>query len=64
MKSGRNSGCAWTVNARSVMNFLSLRNDDAAQLEIRRYAAAVETLWGERMPVTRDAFVANARTAP
>ncbi len=54
----------WTVNARSVMNFLSLRNHEAAQLEIRRYAVAVETLWGERMPVTRDAFVANARTAP
>jgi thymidylate synthase (FAD) len=54
----------WTVNARSIMNFLSLRNHESAQREIRRYAAAVEDLWGAQMPVTRDAFLANGRTAP
>ena len=54
----------WTVNARSIMNFLWLRNDETAQREIRAYAAAVEELWGAHMPVTHAAFVANERTAP
>lgn len=54
----------WTVNARSLMNFLSLRNSEFAQLEIRRYAEAVESLFAELMPVTHAAFVANDRRAP
>jgi thymidylate synthase (FAD) len=54
----------WTVNARALMNFVSLRAADAAQREIRRYADAVETFLAERMPVTHAAFVANERTAP
>ena len=32
----------WTVNARSLMNFVSLRAAETAQREIRRYAEAVE----------------------
>jgi thymidylate synthase (FAD) len=54
----------WTVNARSLMNFLSLRNADTAQREIRRYAEACERFLEEQMPVTYAAFVANGRTAP
>jgi thymidylate synthase (FAD) len=54
----------WTLNARSLMNFLSLRNADAAQYEIRMYAQAVESLFGERMPITRDCFVEFGRRAP
>src|SRR5438067_1017902 len=54
----------WTVNARSLMNFVSLRNAETAQREIRRYAAAVEQLFGECMPITHAAFVANDRRAP
>ncbi len=54
----------WTVNARSIMHFLSLRNDETAQREIRVFAAAVEELWGTHMPVTHAAFVANDRSAP
>jgi thymidylate synthase (FAD) len=54
----------WTVNARSLMNFLSLRNSEAAQREIRRYAEACERFLEEQMPVTYAAFVANDRTAP
>ena len=54
----------WTVNARALMNFVSLRAAEAAQREIRRYAEAVESFLAERMPVTYDAFVANNRTAP
>ena len=54
----------WTVNARSLMNFLSLRNSETAQREIRRYAEAVEDLFAAKMPVTHAAFVANDRRAP
>lgn len=54
----------WTVNARALMNFISLRGHDTAQLEIRRYAQAVETFFETKMPVTYRAFVENNRTAP
>jgi thymidylate synthase (FAD) len=54
----------WTVNARALMNFVSLRAADTAQREIRRYAEAVESFLAEKMPVTFDAFVANDRLAP
>ena len=54
----------WTVNARAVMNFVSLRAAETAQLEIRRYADAVEALFSQHMPVTHAAFVANDRAAP
>ena len=54
----------WTVNARSLMNFVSLRNAETAQREIRRYAEACEQFLGEQMPVTYAAFVANDRDAP
>ena len=54
----------WTVNARALMNFLSLRNSETAQREIRRYAEACEQFLEERMPVTYAAFVANDRSAP
>jgi thymidylate synthase (FAD) len=54
----------WTVNARALMNFVSLRAAETAQREIRQYAEAVESFLAEKMPVTYDAFVANDRTAP
>ena len=54
----------WTVNARSLMNFLSLRAAESAQREIRRYAEACERFLADLMPVTYDAFVAAGRTAP
>jgi thymidylate synthase (FAD) len=54
----------WTVNARALMNFVSLRNSEFAQLEIRRYAEAVEAFFAEQMPVTHAAFVANDRKSP
>jgi thymidylate synthase ThyX len=46
------------------MNFVSLRNSEFAQLEIRRYAEAVESFFAARMPVTYAAFLANGRVAP
>ena len=54
----------WTVNARSLMNFVSLRASETAQREIRRYAEAVERFLEQHMPVTYAAFVAAGRVAP
>ena len=54
----------WTVNARSLMNFLALRNDDHAQWEIRQYAIALEGIFEDVCPHTYDAFVAYGRVAP
>ena len=54
----------WTINARSLMNFVSLRASETAQREIRRYADAVEQFLAQQMPVTHAAFVANDRVAP
>ncbi len=54
----------WTVNARALMNFVSLRASETAQREIRRYAEACERFLAEHMPITYDAFVANDRNAP
>ena len=54
----------WTVNARSLMNFVSLRAAATAQREIRRYAEACERFLAEEMPVTYEAFVDAGRTAP
>lgn len=54
----------WTVNARSLMNFLSLRNSSQAMWEIQEYARVVEELWSWEMPVTHKAFIDNNRVAP
>jgi len=54
----------WTVNARALMNFVSLRAAETAQREIRRYAEACERFFAEAMPVTHAAFVAANRVAP
>ncbi len=54
----------WTVNARSLMNFVSLRAAETAQREIRRYAEAVETFLEQHMPITHAAFLANGRVSP
>lgn len=61
----------WTVNARSLMNFLSLRVDslDSAvethpQWEIQMGAEKMEEAFKMFMPHTHAAFVANGRVAP
>ena len=54
----------WTVNARALMNFVSLRAAETAQREIRYYAEAVEQFFAQKMPVTHAAFVAAGRVAP
>ncbi len=47
----------WTVNARSLMNFVSLRADAHAQWEIRQYAMALAGIFREKMPWTYEAFL-------
>jgi thymidylate synthase (FAD) len=54
----------WSVNARSLMNFVSLRNADQAMWEIRQYGQAVEQFFAALMPVTHAAFVEFGRKAP
>ena len=61
----------WTVNARSLMNFLSLRveSEDSTfrsypQYEIDQAAQKIEELFAEAMPLTHKAFVQNGRVAP
>ncbi|MGH2690128.1 MAG: FAD-dependent thymidylate synthase, partial [Actinomycetota bacterium] len=54
----------WTVNARALMNFISLRNAEAAMWEIRQYGEAVERFLGELMPATHRAFTEYGRVAP
>lgn len=54
----------WTVNARSLMNFLSLRSADTAQYEIREYANAIIEIFEFVMPWTASAWIENGRVAP
>jgi thymidylate synthase (FAD) len=54
----------WTVNARALMNFLALRTDVNAQLEIRQYADAVEEMFKQQMPVTWSAWSEFGKVCP
>jgi len=54
----------WSVNARSLMNFLSLRTGEDAQWEIQQYAKAIEPMFFDVMPFTYHAWVNNGRIAP
>jgi len=60
-----------TMNARSLMNFLSLRRKAEGshfpsypQREIEMVAERYEEEWARLMPLTHAAFVANGRVAP
>lgn len=52
------------TNARSLMNFISLRNAENAMLEIRKYAEAIEEDFKEVAPITYEAFVKHGRKSP
>lgn len=61
----------WTVNARSLMNFISLRveSEDSVvksypQYEIQMGAEQVEAIFAELMPISYEAFLLNGRVAP
>lgn len=50
-----------TMNARGLMNFLSLRTAPNAQWEIRQVASQMERYFKETMPITYSAWVDNGR---
>lgn len=54
----------WSVNARSLLNFLSLRTDKHAQWEIRVYANAIAKIFQEKMPWSWEAFEELSRKLP
>lgn len=60
-----------TMNARALMNFLSLRTmregthfPSFPQREIEMVAEKMEDFWAELMPMTYDAFNKNGRVSP
>jgi len=60
-----------TMNARALMNFLSLRKSDPAsaypsypQREIEMVAEKYEAIFAELMPMTYGSFIVNGRVAP
>lgn len=53
----------WTVNLRSLMNFLALRNSEHAQHEIAEYAKVIENIFQDCLPETYLAWTANGREA-
>ena len=53
----------WTVNARSLSNFCSLRSGVDAQWEIRQYSKTLEALWETEMPITYEAWIDNGSQA-
>lgn len=55
---------SWTVNLRSLFNFIKLRSHKTALLEIRRYSQAIEQLVMPVVPVAYQAFIDNGRVAP
>lgn len=61
---GMFSRMKWTVNLRGLFNFLSLRNHEHAQREIRDYAIAVEELAKQVVPVAFEVFEENGRVCP
>jgi thymidylate synthase (FAD) len=60
-----------TMNARALMNFLSLRTkrEDShfpsfPQREIEMVAEKMEAFWRDHMPLTHEAFEVHGRVAP
>jgi thymidylate synthase (FAD) len=50
----------WTINARGLMNFVSLRADVHAQWEIQQYGEALARTFRAEMPWTYEAFLRHA----
>ncbi len=61
---GMYSRMKWTVNLRSLFNFLALRNHEHAQREIRDFAIEVEEQAADIVPVAFEVFNENGRVCP
>jgi thymidylate synthase (FAD) len=46
----------WTVSLNGVLHFISLRDKEDAQYEIREYASAVNTVAHQLYPITTEAW--------
>ncbi len=53
------STMVWSLNARALMHWLSLRDSEQAQREIRDYARVIFGIFAYAMPCTADAFGAT-----
>lgn len=58
------TNAVWTLNARSLFNFLHLRNAADAQDAAQEYARAMEELAATVIPDTIDAFITEGRPKP
>lgn len=47
----------WTINARSLLNYIDLRSDSHAQYEIRCYANVIKEIFRKKMPWTAAALL-------
>lgn len=54
----------YQANARSLMNFMSLRSAENAMFEIRQYSLAIEEMFKNVLPITYEAFIKFGRVSP
>lgn len=54
----------WTVNLRSLFNFMNLRSDSKAQWEIQQYSLALEEIVQQQVPIAYNAWKDNNRISP
>jgi len=54
----------WSLNLRSLFNFISLRSAENAMYEIRCFSQAIEKLIQPCVPVAFECFCKNGRIAP
>ena len=54
------SSMYFTIDARNLMHFLSLRNEHHAQYEIREVAKQMDDIFAEKMPLVYSAWKNNA----
>jgi thymidylate synthase (FAD) len=54
----------WSINLRSLFNFISLRSHETAMWEIRQYSKTIEDLIRPIVPTAFEAFEKHGRTAP
>jgi thymidylate synthase (FAD) len=54
----------YQANARSLMNFMSLRSAENAMWEIRQYSLAIEEMFKQVLPITYEAFIKFGKVSP
>lgn len=54
----------WSINLRSLLNFVSLRSHETAMWEIRQYSQTIERIIEPIVPLTMAAFSKHGRICP